>query len=152
VDNPTDGNTVNPRAPSCRFGPDRRLSAATGALTLIAAVGAVLTNDPGGRILFAGAALLLLAYTVSDLVWWPRLAVSADGLVVSTPGLSVRLNWADVEAVRPDTRQRLGLRSVTLELDAGEHLVVFSRRALGADPEAVAGLIQSFDPRRPDQG
>jgi hypothetical protein len=142
---------VNPRAPSCRFGPDRRLTAATGALALVAASGAVLTDDPAGRVLFVGAALVLLAYAVTDLVWWPRLAVSADGLVVATPALSVRLDWNDVEAVRPDSRQRLGLRSVTLELDAGEHLVVFSRRALGADPEAVAGLIQSFDPRQANQ-
>ena len=37
-----------------------------------------------------------------------------------------------------DIRARLGLRSTTLEIDAGATLVVLSRRALGADPEAAA--------------
>jgi hypothetical protein len=49
--------------------------------------------------------------------------------------------------VRADTRQRLGLRSVTLEIDAGDELHVFSKRALGAEPDAVAGLIRAMDPR-----
>jgi hypothetical protein len=37
---------------------------------------------------------------------------------------------------------------VTLEIDAGEQLIVLSRRALGAAPDAAAALIRSFDPRR----
>ena len=34
----------------------------------------------------------------------------------------------------------------TLEVDAGEVLVVFSRRTLGADPEAAAGLVNAMRP------
>ncbi|HEY8827458.1 MAG TPA: PH domain-containing protein [Jatrophihabitantaceae bacterium] len=95
---------------------------------------------------FAGAALVLLGYTVTDLVFWPRLTADAEGLLVRTPLTSARIAWSDVEAVRADARERLGLRSVTLEIDAGEQLLVFSRRALGADPATVAGLISAFKP------
>jgi PH (Pleckstrin Homology) domain-containing protein len=138
---------VQPRAPRYRFGPDRRLTAATGAAALIATGGAGLSTDPAGRVLLVGAALVLLAYTVTDLVFWPRLAVNASGLDVRTPQTRAHLDWSEIEAVRADARQRLGLRSVTLEIDAGAQLVVFSRRALGADPETAAGVIRAFDPR-----
>jgi len=139
---------VDARAPICRYGPDRRLSAASGALSLIGAAAAVLSPDPAGQVFFAGAALVLLGYTVTDLVFWPRLTADAEGLLVRTPLTRARIAWSDVEAVRADARERLGLRSVTLEIDAGEQLLVFSRRALGADPERVAGLISAFKPRQ----
>jgi hypothetical protein len=139
---------VERRAPSCRFGPDRRLTALTGALTLIAFAAAALSDDRPGRILFGGAAVVLLAYTVTDLVFWPRLVASADGLVIRTPALRAQFAWADVASVRADARDRLGLRSVTLEIDAADTLAVFSRRALGADPTTVAGLVNALDPRR----
>jgi Bacterial PH domain len=138
---------VDGRAPRLQFGPDRRLTAATGALALIAVAATVLSQDRAGRVLLGGAALVLLAYTVTDLLFWPRLVVSADGLLIRTPLTRTRLAWSDVDNVAADARQRLGLRSVTLEIDAGEQLVVFSRRSLGADPEAVAGMIGALDPR-----
>ena len=147
MDNHVDGSAVDARAPSLRFGPDRRLTALTGVLAVIAIAAAALASDPAGQLLLAGAALVLLAYTVTDLVFWPRLTVSADGLLVRTPATRRLIPWSEVQAVRADTRQRAGLRSVTLEIDAGERLVVFSRRALGADPTDVAGLISAFQPR-----
>jgi hypothetical protein len=136
------------RAPSYRFGPDRRLTALTAGLALVAAVLASITADVPGRLLFALAALVLLAYAVTDLVWYPRLIASAEGIVVHAPGGTVHLPWAEIAAVRADARQRLGLRSVTLEIDADERLFVFSRRTLGADPEQAAGIVAAFDPRR----
>jgi len=140
---------VDARAPGCRFGPDRRLTALTATLTLIAAAAAVLSPDPPGRVLLGAAALVLLAYTATDLLFWPRLTASPEGLLIRTPLTRARIPWSDVDAVRADARERIGLRSVTLEIDAGERLVVFSRRALGADPETVAALIGAFAPRRP---
>ena len=124
------------------------MTAVSGALTLIAVAAAALSPDPAGQVFFAGAALVLLGYTVTDLVFWPRLTADAEGLLVRTPLTRARIAWSDVEAVRADARERLGLRSVTLEIDAGEQLLVFSRRALGADPERVAGLISAFKPRQ----
>jgi hypothetical protein len=137
------------RSTVLRFGPDRRVTAATGGLALIAAAGSALSGDVGGRLLFAGAALLLLAYTVSDLIFWPRIvASSAGGLELRAPSGSEHAAWHEVAAIHADSRQRLGLRSVTLEIETAAGLYVFSRRALGADPEAVAGLIRAVDPRR----
>ncbi|MDT4977451.1 MAG: hypothetical protein QOG98_3209 [Pseudonocardiales bacterium] len=146
MDKGLDGGAVDNRAPILRFGPDRRLTALSGVLALIAIVAAVLASDPAGRLLLAGAALVLLAYTATDLIYWPRLTVSADGLLVRTPATRGLIPWSEVEAVRADSRQRAGLRSVTLEIDTGDRLVVFSRRALGADPADVAGLISAFRP------
>jgi hypothetical protein len=140
-------NSVD-RSPSARFGPDRRLTAATAALALVFAAATALTDDPGGRILFAVAAVVLLGYAVTDLLLWPRVAATAEGVTVRSPGGTVRLPWTAVDSVRADARQRLGLRSVTLEIDAGEHLFVLSRRALGVQPEEAADLINAFDPRR----
>jgi hypothetical protein len=50
--------------------------------------------------------------------------------------------------VRADIAARHGLRTVTLEIDAGVALLVLSRRQLGADPETVAKLLHALDPRR----
>lgn len=135
------------RVPSARFGPDRRLTAITAGLAAVFAVGAAVTQDAGGRILFAVGALVLLGYAVTDLVLWPRVVATAQGVTVRSPGGAVTLPWRSVHSVRADARQRLGLRSVTLEIDAGEHLFVFSRRTLGVQPEEAADLINAFDPR-----
>jgi hypothetical protein len=148
VDSQIDGSAVDARAPVSRFGPDRRLTGATGALALIAAAAAALASDPAGRVLLGGAAIVLLVYAVTDLVFWPRLSVDSGGLSIHTPALRARIPWSDIETVRADARERLGLRSVTLEIDAGERLVVFSRRSLGADPAAVADLIAAFAPHQ----
>ena len=56
------------------------------------------------------------------------------------------LDWDQIDSVRADTRQRLGLRSTTLEIDTGQTVMVFSKRALGADPEFVAKTILAFAP------
>jgi hypothetical protein len=144
VDNLLSGET---RSPVCRFGPDRRLTALFGVLAVGAAASTALSQDPAGRILLAVSALILAAYTVTDLIFWPRLVVSAAGLQVRTPGFRGSFAWGEVESVHADVRARLGLRSTTLEIDASESLLVFSRRALGADPDSVAGVVRAFNPQ-----
>lgn len=143
-------NTTEPtghdRMPRVAFGPDARLIAATGVLALAAAVAAALSGDAGGRLLLAGAALVLAAYTGTDLICRPRLVADPAGLRVRSPGAFLRLPWAHVEAVRADVRSRHGLRTVTLEIDTGDRLVVLTRRGLGADPERVAELVNAFVP------
>ncbi len=134
------------RAPRLSFGPDPRLIAATGALALLAAAAAALTGDPAGRLLFAGAAVVLAAYAVTDLICRPRLIADAQAVRVRAPGLFVRLPWERIEAVRADVRRRHGLRSAALEIDTGERLIVLTRRNLGADPEQVAQLVNAFAP------
>ena len=135
-----------PRRVRLRFGPDHRLTALTGALLVVAVGAAAVTSDPAGRLLLAGAAAVLLGYALVDLLCWPRLAADVHGLELRTPFTRLRLPWEQVEDVRADVRQRLGLRACTLEVDAGPRLVVFSRRALGADPEQVATLVRACRP------
>lgn len=128
--------------------PDRRYTGVA-VLGLIVAVGlAVLAGDAPGRLFAAVAAAFLAAYVVGDVLFSPRLVVSAEGVVVNAPLLRVRLAWSEIEDVRVDVRPRLGLRAATLEIDAGTTLAVLSRRAIGTDPEAAAGLIGAFRPPR----
>lgn len=130
-----------------RFGPDRRLTAGLAAAAVLVAM-LWFTTDTAGRLLFAVAALVLLGYVVSDLLWWPRLVADASGVRVRTPFTRADLAWEDIAEVRADVRTRYGLRSTTLEVDAGNVLVVFSRRGLGTDPETAAGLVRAMRPPR----
>ncbi len=124
-----------------RFVPDRRYTLLAAAGMLLALAGVLLAPDPEGRVL-AGVALLVLgALVAGDLVFSPRLEADADGLTIRAPLTRARLAWHEIETVRADVRRRHGLRSSTLEVDAGDVLAVFSRRALGADPERAAELI-----------
>jgi Bacterial PH domain len=146
VDNPGDERPV-PFRPEARFRPDRRFTALAGGAAVLALVVALGTDDSGGRLLAAIAIALLLAYVVSDLVFSPRLVASFDGIVIRSPFTRATLSWPEVEQVRADTRLRHGLRSTTLEIDAGSTLAVLTRRALGADPAEAAELIEAFRPR-----
>jgi hypothetical protein len=91
---------------------------------------------------------VLAGYSIGDVIFWPRLVADSTGLRIRTPLARADVAWADIEDVRADVRQRYGLRVTTLEVDAGETLVVFSRRSLGADPGTVSALVRSLDPRR----
>ncbi len=130
--------------PPYHFGPDRRLTAGYAAGAVIALATTVLTSDAPGRVLFVIAAIILAAYAVTDIVYWPRIVASRGGLVVHTPTLRGSFGWDQVQDVRAEDRQRLGLRLVTLEIDVADALVVLSRRALGTDPERAAALIRSI--------
>jgi hypothetical protein len=134
------------RRPLAQFSPDARLTALAGAGAVIA-LGLCFATDADGRLLFLVAAVILAAYAISDLVFRPRLSVDATGLRVRAPLARAHIAWRDLERVHADERSRYGLRTVTLEIDGGEHLIVLTRRALGAAPEAVADLVRSFDPR-----
>ena len=132
--------------PTVRFGPDRRLTLAAAAAALVALVSALLYPDAPGRLLFAIATLVLAGYALGDLIWADRLVADATGVRIRTPFTRADLSWPQISAVRADVRTRHGLRSVTLEVDAGDVLVVFSRRTLGTDPEAAAGLVTAMRP------
>jgi hypothetical protein len=131
------------RSPTCRFGPDRRLTALCAAVAVLAALFVALSGDAAGRVLAGLAAVLLAGYAVTDLAFWPRLIATGSGLQIRTPTTRTTLAWSEV-AVRVDERTHLGLLSRTLEIDAGTLLVVFSRRTLGADPREVADLLDAF--------
>jgi hypothetical protein len=127
-----------------RFGPDRRLTALAGVGLLAAILASVLSPDKPGTLLFACAAAVLAGYVAGDLIFWPRLCADARGVAIRSPLVRTRLGWPQIEDVRAVTRVRHGLRGVTLEIDAGQMLVVFGRRSLGADPEQVAAALREF--------
>jgi hypothetical protein len=138
----------NPRSQpaEARFVPDRRFTALAAAGAVVAAIFVVLADDGPSRLIGILAIVVLLAYVVGDLVFSPRLVASAGGLVILSPLTRATLPWSQIEAVRADTRTHYGLRSTTLEVDAGAVLAIFSRRALGADPADVAELVSAFRP------
>ena len=117
-------------------------------LALVAAGAAVTTTDAAGRLLFGGAAIVLMIYGVVGLAFWPRLSAGPDGLRVHTPARRAVYAWSEVDTVRLDERRRLGLSAGTLEIDARDELVVLSRWALGADPRDVLALVLSCAPPR----
>lgn len=133
--------------PVVRFVPDRRYTGLAAVGVLVAGLACVFSSDPPGRLLFAIAGLVLLGYVVTDLVFSPRLTATREMLVIRSPLLRAELPWSAVEDVRADVRTRYGLRSSTLEVDAGETFAVFSRRALGVAPEQAAALVRAFLPR-----
>ena len=113
----------------------------------VAALVVLLSNDPQQEILATTAAIVLAGYAAADLYFWPRLSVTGEGLTLRTPTVRATVAWADDPIVRVDGRRHLGLTSHTLEIDAGELLVVLGRHGLGADPAEVLGLVESFRPR-----
>jgi hypothetical protein len=135
--------------PVARFFPDKRFTWLAALGTVVAALACALTGDPAGRLLTGAAAVILAAYAATDLIFAPRLTADRDGLTIRSPLLRAQLPWAAVENVRADVRNRYGLRSTTLEVDAGETFAVFSRRSLGTDPEEAAALVRAFWPRAP---
>ena len=138
-------NSLERRA-EARFVPDRRYTVLAAGGFLVAVGLAFVAGEAPGRLLAAVAALVLGAYVVADLLFSPRLLATTDGIVINSPLLRTRLAWGEVEHVRADVRLRMGLRSTTLEIDAGATLAVLSRRAIGADPEQAARLIEAFRP------
>jgi hypothetical protein len=134
------------RRPTVAFRPDRRYTLVSAAGAAVALVLVLVLSDPPGRVLAGVALAVLVTYVASDLMFSPRLCASSDGLVVRSPLLRTRLEWPDVEDVRADSRVRYGLRSTTLEIDAGAVLAVFSRRALGTDPEEAAARVRACRP------
>lgn len=133
--------------PEVRLVPDRRYTAlaAGGALGAVAAL--LLTPDAAGRLLFGVAAALLLGYVVTDLIFSPRLVANPSGIVINAPLTRARLAWTEIDDVRTETHMRRGLRSTTLEIEAGALLAVLSRRALGMEPLEAAALVSAFRPR-----
>lgn len=139
-------NSAEVTLPRARFAPDRRFTALAAVGVVIALAAALLAGNGAGRLIALLAAVVLAAYALGDVVFSPRLVADADGLEIRTPTTRARLPWADIEHVRADSRVHLGLRSTALEIDADAVLVVLSRRAIGADPEQAADLINAFRP------
>lgn len=126
-------------------------TAAATVLGALLAAGAVVVDDAPGRLLLAVAAAMLLGLAARDVLQRPRLSAGPDGVRVRRLAGGLHLPWRRLHVAVRETR-RLGLRSVTLELDTAADpddegvLVVLGRRDLGADPRAVARQLRELDP------
>ncbi|MHA3704473.1 PH domain-containing protein [Jatrophihabitans sp. YIM 134969] len=136
-----------------RFGPAPAWARAFAAVALVAAVTAVFA-DLQGRVLAVAVAVAFAALAVVDRRSSPRLVVDPDGLTVREVTGQRRLAWDVVETVAVDERIRFGRIVHTLEVDAGDVLVVLGRRSLDADPVTAARRIVAAAPadRRADLG
>jgi hypothetical protein len=96
-------------------------------------------------VLAAVAAVGLAGWALRDVLVPVRLAADPGGVTVVV-GLAGRrrLAWSQIERVRVDRRERLGLRSELLELDAGDTLHLFSVHQLGAEPDEVAAALSAL--------
>ena len=137
-------SNVDPQPPRLTFGPDYRLTiiAAPGAAFALLVV--ILASDPVQRTFSAAVVIALLAIVVSDLYFAPRLTVTAAGVRVFAPFQRARLEWAEIESLDARATRRYGLVSTTLEISAGEALIVLDRRDLKHDPRAVVAAIAEF--------
>ncbi|MEV7228530.1 MULTISPECIES: PH domain-containing protein [Polymorphospora] len=101
-------------------------------------------GDPVTLGLAVLVAVVLLGWAVRDIVVPVRLAVDEDGVTVVTGYARRRhLPWDRIERITVDTRPRLGLRTETLEIDAGDSLHLLGAYDLGAAPADVAATLQA---------
>ena len=121
-----------------------------GAVAIVALVLAFGRDDPVQWFLAAAVALGLAGWALRDVIAPVRLAVDPDGVtvVVGFAGRR-RLAWADIERVRIDRRDRLGLRTELVEVGASDYLYLFSRYDLGAEPGDVLASLQALRSGQP---
>ncbi|WP_410576935.1 PH domain-containing protein [Amycolatopsis sp. lyj-108] len=113
------------------------LSLLAGALWL--AVG----GDLGGTVLTGMAMLSTGALALHGTLIRPRLAAGPGGILARTVGGAHRYSWTEAR-LRLRTTRRLGRDSVTLEVESGEHLLVFGRIDLGEDPRDVLDVLTAL--------
>ncbi|WP_260194368.1 PH domain-containing protein [Actinophytocola gossypii] len=134
---------VSPQA-ALTWAPKVELTVLAWVLAAAAAVVAVFTDDPPGRVLLGAVALFLAAAGLFGALARPRLAAGPAGVTVRGPTGSRSWSWAEVN-VRLVRTRRLGRDVSSLELDAENAevpaLVVLGRLDLGADPEDVVDAL-----------
>jgi hypothetical protein len=140
--------SASPAPQPWRIKPVLPVTKALGAVAVIVLAAAFGRRDPVQWFLAAVAAAGLAIWAIRDLVAPVRLAADPEGvtMVVGYAGRR-RLAWSEVERVRVDRRDRLGIRTELLEVDADDSLHLFSVHDLGAPPdEVLAALLQIRTP------
>jgi hypothetical protein len=114
-----------------------------GAVAVVVLVLAFNREDPIQWAIATAAAVGLALWALRDVLAPVRLAADRDGImVVSGYARRERLAWSDIENVRLDHRDRLGISSLLLEIDTDDALHLFSMHDLGADPREVLESLQ----------
>jgi hypothetical protein len=135
---------------SWRIRPVLPVTKLLGTVAIVALVLAFGRDDPVRWFLAAAVGLGLAGWALRDLIAPVRLAADPDGVtvVVGFAGRR-RLRWSEIERVQLDRRDRLGVRTQLLEVDAGDNLYLFSRYDLGAEPEDVLASLLALRSERP---
>ena len=121
-----------------------------GAVALVVLVVAFGREDPVQWFIAVVVAAALTGWAVRDLVAPVRLSADTSG-VTMVVGFARRRHvaWPQIERVRVDRRERMGLRNRLLEIDAGDSLHLFSQHELGTDPEEVAESLNALRANAP---
>jgi hypothetical protein len=117
-----------------------------GAVAVVVLAVAFVRGDPVQWVLAGAVAAGLAIWALRDVIAPVRLAADDEGVtvVVGYAGRR-RLGWAEIDRVRLDRRDRLGIATEMLEIDADDVLFLFSMHDLGADPRDV---LQTLDDLR----
>jgi Bacterial PH domain len=93
------------------------------------------------------ATLAFAAYAARDVVARERLRADSDGIVAARGYAGRRrLDWSEVQRFTVDSHLRLGARTETLELDAGEEIFLFGWSDLGMAPEQALTALEEICP------
>ena len=121
-----------------------------GAVAVLVLVFAFGRADPVQWVMAGAVAVALGAWALRDAVAPVRLAADREGITVVTGfARRRRLPWADIERVRLDRRERLGVTSAMLEVDADDALFLFSMHDLGAYPHDVLAEHEQLRAQKP---
>jgi hypothetical protein len=105
-------------------------------------------DDPVQWVMAAAVSIGLAVWALRDVVAPVRLAADTGGItVVAGFAGRRRVPWAAIERVRLDRRDRLGITSELLEVDADDALFLFSMHDLGADPRDVLPVLEDLRAR-----
>jgi hypothetical protein len=116
-----------------------------GAVAVMVLATAFSQGDRVPWVLAGAVAAGLAVWALRDLVAPIRLAADAEGVTV-IDGFARRrwLPWAEIDRVRLDRRERLGLTAELLEVDADDALYLYSMHDLGADPRDVLDELEQL--------
>ncbi len=121
-----------------------------GAVAVVVLVFAFGRDDPVQWAMAVAVAAGLAVWALRDVVAPVRLAADHEGITVVTGFAGRRrLVWAQIERVRLDRRDRLGITTEMLEVDADDALFLFSMHDLGADPHEVLEVLEKLRADQP---
>jgi hypothetical protein len=109
---------------------------------LMATFCVTVVTDPPGRLLIGISAVGLILFAGGTWRARPKLAITADGLVVRGWWRAQLLRAADIKLIRITEFRRIGRKTRLLEIDANDgRLLIFSRWDLGTDPLDVLDAL-----------
>ncbi|WP_026414587.1 PH domain-containing protein [Actinomadura oligospora] len=118
------------------------------AAVALAALTVLSLDDPQFVLLAGVAAVGATALAVRDVLAPVRLEADVEGLTaVRGYATRTRLAWPEVTAVRVDERRRLFSKTLLLEIETEDDLIMLSRFDLGADVRDVADTLTELRDR-----